>query len=95
MVLVGDLLTRRLPSPLYSAAAQPILAPLFERCLVSARRLTVGPPIDARASPDGWTCPTPPCIERRRSLMFDLAAIAIALACFAFVFLLLYVLDRV
>lgn len=29
------------------------------------------------------------------SLMFDLAAIAIALGCFAFVFLLLYVLERV
>jgi hypothetical protein len=27
--------------------------------------------------------------------MFDLAAIAIALGCFAFVFLLLYVLERV
>ena len=29
------------------------------------------------------------------SLMFDLAAIAIALSCFAFIFLLLYVLQRV
>jgi hypothetical protein len=28
-------------------------------------------------------------------LMFDLAAIAIAVACFAFIFLLLYVLERV
>ena len=28
-------------------------------------------------------------------LMFDLAAIAIALGCFAFIFLLLYVLERV
>jgi len=29
------------------------------------------------------------------ALMFDLAAIAIALGCFAFLFLLLYVLERV
>jgi hypothetical protein len=33
--------------------------------------------------------------RRRTSLMFDLAAIAIALACFAAVFGLLYVLERV
>jgi hypothetical protein len=29
------------------------------------------------------------------ALMFDLAAIAIAVACFAFIFVLLYVLERV
>jgi hypothetical protein len=29
------------------------------------------------------------------NVMFDLAAIAIALGCFAFIFLLLYVLERV
>ena len=33
--------------------------------------------------------------SRKSSLMFDLAAIAIALACFAFLFLVLYVLERV
>jgi hypothetical protein len=31
----------------------------------------------------------------RRSLMFDLAAIGIAVACFAFAFALLFVLERV
>jgi hypothetical protein len=30
-----------------------------------------------------------------RELMFDLAALAIAVACFAFIFVLLYVLEKV
>jgi hypothetical protein len=32
---------------------------------------------------------------RERGLMYDLAAIAIALACFVFVFALIYLFDRV
>ena len=45
--------------------------------------------------PDGVR-PRPPLgAWRREPLMYDLAAIAIALACFAFVFVLLWVLERV
>jgi hypothetical protein len=54
-------------------------------------------PVGGREARSSFHAPpeAPPATSQESALMFDVAAIAIALGCFAFIFLLLYVLERV